>query len=161
MSSLTVYHENQPEQPLKLLTHAEDIASTLAEVGVRFERWEAAAPIAAGASQDEVIAAYAHEIERIADVFVEAPDLDGSQMFRVGLDRLHVLQCLGNIAQLGHVRHADGVVHRSLKLARHAPHLAGILPNRTQHARQVLGTYHDQCDDPDQYHVFGLHTYTY
>ncbi|MDF5828837.1 hypothetical protein P4233_16885 [Pseudomonas aeruginosa] len=35
MSSLTVYHENQPEQPLKLLTHAEDIASTLAEVGVR------------------------------------------------------------------------------------------------------------------------------
>ncbi|PXC07794.1 acireductone dioxygenase, partial [Pseudomonas aeruginosa] len=23
MSSLTVYHENQPEQPLKLLTHAE------------------------------------------------------------------------------------------------------------------------------------------
>ena len=49
MSSLTVYHENQPEQPLKLLTHAEDIASTLAEVGVRFERWEAAAPIAAGA----------------------------------------------------------------------------------------------------------------
>ena len=65
MSSLTVYHENQPEQPLKLLTHAEDIASTLAEVGVRFERWEAAAPIAAGASQDEVIAAYAHEIERL------------------------------------------------------------------------------------------------
>ncbi|MDF5983467.1 hypothetical protein P4056_25970 [Pseudomonas aeruginosa] len=40
MSSLTVYHENQPEQPLKLLTHAEDIASTLAEVGVRFERWK-------------------------------------------------------------------------------------------------------------------------
>ncbi len=65
MSSLTVYHENQPEQPLKLLTHAEDIASTLAEVGVRFERWEAAAPIAAGASRDEVIAAYAHEIERL------------------------------------------------------------------------------------------------
>ncbi|HBO3177714.1 TPA: 1,2-dihydroxy-3-keto-5-methylthiopentene dioxygenase [Pseudomonas aeruginosa] len=65
MSSLTVYHENQPEQPLKLLTHAEDIASTLAEVGVRFERWEAAAPIAAGASQDEVIAAYAYEIERL------------------------------------------------------------------------------------------------
>lgn len=44
MSSLTVYHENQPEQPLKLLTHAEDIASTLAEVGVRFERWKPPRP---------------------------------------------------------------------------------------------------------------------
>ena len=73
MSSLTVYHENQPEQPLKLLTHAEDIASTLAEVGVRFERWEAAAPIAAGASQDEVIAAYAHEIERLSASAATSP----------------------------------------------------------------------------------------
>ncbi|MCY1339792.1 Acireductone dioxygenase [compost metagenome] len=67
MSSLTVYHESQPEQPLKLLTHVEDIAATLAEVGVRFERWAANAPIAPGASQDEVIAAYQHEIQRLKD----------------------------------------------------------------------------------------------
>ena len=67
MSSLTVYHESAPEQPLKLLTHAEDIASTLAELGVRFERWQASAPIAPGASPDEVLAAYAPEIQRLKD----------------------------------------------------------------------------------------------
>ncbi|CDF83239.1 Acireductone dioxygenase [Pseudomonas knackmussii B13] len=67
MSSLTVYHESAPEQPLKLLCHAEDIAATLAEVGVRFERWQASAPIAPGASQDEVLAAYAPQIQRLKD----------------------------------------------------------------------------------------------
>ncbi|MFZ5960329.1 1,2-dihydroxy-3-keto-5-methylthiopentene dioxygenase [Pseudomonas knackmussii] len=67
MSSLTVYHESAPEQPLKLLCHAEDIAATLAEVGVRFERWQASAPIAPGASQDEVLAAYASQIQRLKD----------------------------------------------------------------------------------------------
>lgn len=67
MSSLTVYHESAPEQPLKLLCHAEDIASTLASVGVRFERWQASAPIAPGASQDQVLAAYAPEIRRLQD----------------------------------------------------------------------------------------------
>lgn len=67
MSSLTVYHESAPEQPLKLLTHAEDIAATLAGLGVRFERWQASAPIAPGASPDEVLAAYAPEIQRLKD----------------------------------------------------------------------------------------------
>jgi len=65
MSSLTVYHESSPDQPNKTLTHLEDIASTLAEVGVRFERWQAAAPIAPGASQDEVIAAYRPQIDKL------------------------------------------------------------------------------------------------
>lgn len=65
MSSLSVYHESSPELPNKVLTHLEDIASTLAEVGVRFERWQASAPIAPGASQDEVIAAYRHEIDKL------------------------------------------------------------------------------------------------
>ena len=65
MSSLTVYHESNPEQPLKLLTHAEDIASTLGELGVRFQRWAANAPVAPGASQEEVIAAYRPEIDRL------------------------------------------------------------------------------------------------
>ncbi|SDH77761.1 1,2-dihydroxy-3-keto-5-methylthiopentene dioxygenase [Pseudomonas panipatensis] len=67
MSSLTVYHESAPEQPLKLLTHAEDISATLGALGVRFERWQANAPIAPGASQDEVIAAYAEQIQRLKD----------------------------------------------------------------------------------------------
>lgn len=65
MSWLSVYHESIPNHPHKVLTHAEDIAATLAEVGVRFERWQASAPIAPGASQDEVIAAYRHEIDKL------------------------------------------------------------------------------------------------
>jgi len=65
MSSLSVYHETSPDLPNKVLTHLEDIASTLAEVGVRFERWQAVAPIAPGASQDEVIAAYRPQIDTL------------------------------------------------------------------------------------------------
>ncbi|NQD92950.1 acireductone dioxygenase [Pseudomonas sp. CrR25] len=65
MSSLSVYHESSPEQPNKVLTHLEDIASTLAEVGVRFERWQAVAPIAPGASQEAVIAAYRPQIDQL------------------------------------------------------------------------------------------------
>lgn len=65
MSSLTVYHQSSPDLPNKLLTHAEDIASTLAAVGVRFARWQAVAPIQPGAGQDEVIAAYRPQIDRL------------------------------------------------------------------------------------------------
>ena len=65
MSSLSVYHESSPDLPNKVLTHLEDIASTLAAVGVRFERWQAVAPIAPGASQEQVIAAYRPQIEQL------------------------------------------------------------------------------------------------
>lgn len=65
MSVLSVYHQDRPEQPLKVLTYLEDIASTLADVGVQLERWDAGAPIVAGASQDEVLAAYRPQIDKL------------------------------------------------------------------------------------------------
>ncbi|WP_120995404.1 1,2-dihydroxy-3-keto-5-methylthiopentene dioxygenase [Stutzerimonas urumqiensis] len=65
MSVLSVYQAFAPDVPLKVLTHGDDIATTLAEVGVRFERWEANAPIAAGASQEAVIAAYRPQIDAL------------------------------------------------------------------------------------------------
>lgn len=65
MSSLTVYHQSTPDIPNKVLTHLEDIAATLAEQGVRFERWQASAPIQPGASQEEVIAAYQVQIDKL------------------------------------------------------------------------------------------------
>ncbi|MFI8478947.1 1,2-dihydroxy-3-keto-5-methylthiopentene dioxygenase [Pseudomonas sp. NPDC078700] len=65
MSMLSVYHESTPELPNKVLTHLEDIASTLGSVGVRFERWQASAPIAAGASSDDVLAAYRDQIDQL------------------------------------------------------------------------------------------------
>lgn len=49
MSSLSVYHVSSPEIPNKVLTHLEDIASTLAEQGVRFDRWQTTAKIQPGA----------------------------------------------------------------------------------------------------------------
>jgi len=82
MSRLSVYHESTPELPNKVLTHAEDIAATLAEVGVRFERWQANAPIAPGASQEAVIGAYRHEIDKLMTeqgyVTVDVVSLDRS-----------------------------------------------------------------------------------
>ena len=63
MSSLSVYHVSSPELPNKVLTHVDDIAATLAEQGVRFDRWQAATPIQPGASQEEVINAYRSQID--------------------------------------------------------------------------------------------------
>ena len=65
MSSLSVYHVSSPEIPNKVLTHLEDIQSTLAEHGVRFDRWQAAAKIQPGASKEEMIAAYQGQIDKL------------------------------------------------------------------------------------------------
>ncbi|MGA9333764.1 MAG: acireductone dioxygenase [Rudaea sp.] len=64
MSRLRIFSE-RGEAPLSTVsTHAE-IARELGAVGVRFEQWAATKPLAPGASQDEVIAAYRSDIERL------------------------------------------------------------------------------------------------
>ena len=65
MSSLSVYHVSSPELPNKVLTHFEDIVSTLAEQGVRFDRLQTTTPIRPGASQDEVVQACRESIDRL------------------------------------------------------------------------------------------------
>jgi 1,2-dihydroxy-3-keto-5-methylthiopentene dioxygenase len=65
MSYLCVYHVSTPDTPNKVLTHFDDIASTLAEHGVRFDRLQAATRIEPGASQAEVIAAYQEQIDKL------------------------------------------------------------------------------------------------
>lgn len=65
MSSLTVYHQSTADIPNKVLTHLEDIAATLAEQGVRFERWQASEPLQPGASEHEIIAAYRQDLDRL------------------------------------------------------------------------------------------------
>jgi 1,2-dihydroxy-3-keto-5-methylthiopentene dioxygenase len=82
MSRLRIYEEAQPTTPVAVHTTPADIARELGRVGVRFEQWEADAPIAPGASQDEVIAAYRADIDRLmreegyqsVDVISLAPD---------------------------------------------------------------------------------------
>lgn len=65
MSILSVYHVSSPEQPDKMLTHVEDIASTLAEQGVRFEHWQAGSALAADLTDQGLIAAYQQPIDRL------------------------------------------------------------------------------------------------
>lgn len=65
MSRLRIYDEQQGGQPLSELTDHDAIARALADVGIRFEAWEASHPVAPGASQDEVIAAYRDDIDRL------------------------------------------------------------------------------------------------
>ncbi|MFC5437702.1 acireductone dioxygenase [Rhodanobacter umsongensis] len=67
MSRLRIFDETKPQSPLTEHHEHAAIADALAKVGVRFERWEANQPIAPGASQDEVIAAYRRDIDRLMD----------------------------------------------------------------------------------------------
>lgn len=65
MSRLRVYDQRDAAHPLQTeLDHAA-IARNLAAVGVRFERWDASKPVAPGASQADVIAAYKDDIARL------------------------------------------------------------------------------------------------
>lgn len=65
MSRLRVYDHREPTRPLATLLDHDAIANALAEVGVRFEQWTANKPVTPGASQEEVIAAYRDDIERL------------------------------------------------------------------------------------------------
>ncbi len=82
MSRLRIFDETRPQSPLAVIDEHNAIAAELGKVGVRFEQWEANQPIAPGASQDEVIAAYRSDIDRLmgeqgyqaVDVISLAPD---------------------------------------------------------------------------------------
>ncbi|MBN8480059.1 MAG: acireductone dioxygenase [Xanthomonadales bacterium] len=90
MSRLTIYRDDRGEAPLAIWTEFADIARELGEAGVRFERWEANKPVAPGASQDEVIAAYREDIDRLmreegyqtVDVVSLTPDHPDRAAFR-------------------------------------------------------------------------------
>jgi len=65
MSRLRIFAENDGDKPLETFTSYADIARELAEAGVRFEQWNASKPVVPGASQDDVIAAYRDDIDRL------------------------------------------------------------------------------------------------
>lgn len=65
MSHLRIFAEKDGKTVLESHADHAAIASALGAVGVRFERWQASAPIVPGASQDEVIAAYREDIDRL------------------------------------------------------------------------------------------------
>lgn len=65
MTLLTVWPDNQPGEVTLRTENEEEIAVALKPLGVRFERW-AVADLPREASQEEILAAYRLEIDRIA-----------------------------------------------------------------------------------------------
>jgi 1,2-dihydroxy-3-keto-5-methylthiopentene dioxygenase len=65
MSRLRIFEAEQPQTSPSVYEEHEAITRELAKVGVRFEQWAANQPVAPGASQDEVIAAYRSDIDRL------------------------------------------------------------------------------------------------
>ncbi|WP_248732152.1 acireductone dioxygenase [Pseudomonas sp. MWU13-2517] len=76
MSYVAVYHVATPDTPNKVLTHFDDIHSTLAEHGVRFERWQPGV-IEKGASDAAMIAAYQPQIDTLGYAAVEVISVTG------------------------------------------------------------------------------------
>jgi 1,2-dihydroxy-3-keto-5-methylthiopentene dioxygenase len=65
MSNLRIYRDTAPQKPLLDTDDAVVIARELGTIGVRFERWRAAKPIGSGAAQNDVLAAYRGDIDRL------------------------------------------------------------------------------------------------
>lgn len=88
MSMLHVYTEEARE--ISRHSRYADIAAVLDGIGVGFERWEASQPLSSHASQEEVLRAYAEQVERLnseygfesVDVVSLRPDNPQREAFR-------------------------------------------------------------------------------
>ncbi|MFN9966042.1 MAG: 1,2-dihydroxy-3-keto-5-methylthiopentene dioxygenase, partial [Lysobacteraceae bacterium] len=65
MSRIRLFNDTDPSTVLLETREHAAIAAELATIGVRFEQWAANAPVKPGASQDDVIAAYKGDIDRL------------------------------------------------------------------------------------------------
>src|SRR5690606_25060493 len=82
MSRLRIFADANPDAPEFTSHDGEEIARELARIGVHFERWQASQPVEAGATPEQVMAAYKADIDRISaergftsvDVVSIAPD---------------------------------------------------------------------------------------
>jgi 1,2-dihydroxy-3-keto-5-methylthiopentene dioxygenase len=79
---LRVFAEDRPREPLREVTEPASIANELAEIGVRFERFEVAATLPPDADQAAILAAYRSVVEYVGQLG-EYPTVDVS---RVGKD---------------------------------------------------------------------------
>lgn len=82
MTRLRIFSDDAPAAPLSIAEAPEQIREQLSTIGVRFEQWQANAPVVPGAAQEDVIAAYRADIDRLiaengfrtVDVVSIAPD---------------------------------------------------------------------------------------
>lgn len=64
-TTLSTYSVNEPTRPLSVTQDRAQITETLEGLGLCFEQWTADRPLAPGATQDDVLAAYADAIARL------------------------------------------------------------------------------------------------
>jgi 1,2-dihydroxy-3-keto-5-methylthiopentene dioxygenase len=82
MSRLRVFEEAHPDRPVLATSDHAEMARELARIGVGFEQWQAAQPVAAGDPPEKVMEAYRADIDRLVaergfrtvDVVSIAPD---------------------------------------------------------------------------------------
>ncbi|MDR6984872.1 1,2-dihydroxy-3-keto-5-methylthiopentene dioxygenase [Rheinheimera pacifica] len=65
MSRLTVYASDNAITPLLDTSDNEQISTELAKAGIRFEQWQAGAPVTALSSNNDILQAYAADIQRL------------------------------------------------------------------------------------------------
>ena len=61
MTTLSIFHQNQPEQAQTVVTDPDTIRNKLSAHGVHFDRW-ATRDLPADATQEEILEAYADEM---------------------------------------------------------------------------------------------------
>ena len=67
MSGLTIARDNDAKDIVLNTTDGSEIQKALNEAGVRFERWQADAPITEGMSNEAILEAYKTEIARLVE----------------------------------------------------------------------------------------------
>lgn len=65
MSHLTIFSADEPSQPLFASSDVAAIVQQLQQAGIRFERWQATATIDAQSSQEQILQAYASDIDKL------------------------------------------------------------------------------------------------
>jgi len=65
MSTLTMYFQAEPGNPVLQSSVFETIQNELQQAGVRFERWQTSNELAADASNETILAAYQPEIDKL------------------------------------------------------------------------------------------------
>ncbi len=90
MSRLRIFPATDPATPRFASTDLADIAAQLKRIGVRFEQWQANAPVEPGATPEQVMAAYRADIDALVaengfksvDVVSIAPDNPAKEAMR-------------------------------------------------------------------------------
>jgi len=69
MSRLRIFSDLDPKHPKISLDDVSSIADALRDIGVRFEQWETTHDIEPGAGQEQTLAAYREDIDRLNEEY--------------------------------------------------------------------------------------------